>query len=454
MLQNDTICAIATSPGGAIGVIRVSGSDAIYITSKIFEPHKGLPLEKRQNYSLSYGKIQSTDGEIIDEAIVAIFKAPHSYTGETSTEISCHGSSYILQKVILLLIENGCRVAEPGEFTKRAFFNGKMDLSQAEAVAELIASTNSATHKIALSQLRGGFSSELAILRDQLLHITSLLELELDFSDHEELEFADRSELLQLTHRIKEKINKLVKSFQTGKAIRQGIPVAIIGKTNVGKSTLLNRLLHDDKAIVSDIHGTTRDIIEDVIQIKNLMFRFIDTAGIRQTEDTIEKIGIERTFKKVSEASIVLWVIDAIPTQEEINDVISITEGKKLITVLNKIDKNTIEYSPTIPSIYIEISAKENINLDKLEQVIFEAAEIPEINSNDVIITSARHYDALVRASESIDRILYSLTANIPSDLIAEDLRICLEQLSEITGGQITSSEVLLNIFSHFCIGK
>ena len=312
LYTDDTICAIATAQGGAIGTIRVSGKEAITITDKIFTPVSGAPLSDRKPYTLTFGHITNEIGEIVDEVLVSLFRGPHSYTGEDSTEISCHGSSYILQQVMQLLIKNGCRAAGPGEFTQRAFLNGKMDLSQAEAVADLIASTSAATHRMAMNQMRGGFSRELSALREKLLHLTSLMELELDFSDHEELEFADRSELSEIASQVETVIKGLVNSFSVGNAIKNGIPVAIIGETNAGKSTLLNALLNEERAIVSDIHGTTRDVIEDTMNIDGILFRFIDTAGIRETTDTIESLGIERSFQKLDQASIVLWVIDKI----------------------------------------------------------------------------------------------------------------------------------------------
>ena len=311
MYTQDTICAVATAQGGAIGIIRVSGPEAITVADRIFSPASqgGLPLSGRKPYTLTFGTIRGEGGEIVDEVLVSLFRAPHSYTGEDSVEISCHGSSYILQQVMQLLIRNGCRAAGPGEFTQRAFLNGKMDLSQAEAVADLIASSSAATHRLAMNQMKGGFSKELAALREKLLHLTSLMELELDFSDHEELEFADRSELKAIAAQIEQVIGGLVRSFSTGNAIKNGIPVAIIGETNAGKSTLLNALLNEERAIVSDIHGTTRDVIEDTMNIGGVTFRFIDTAGIRETSDTIESLGIERSFQKLEQADIVLWVI-------------------------------------------------------------------------------------------------------------------------------------------------
>ena len=329
----DTICALATAPGGAIGIVRISGNETLEILSRVFTKD----LTNAQPNTIHYGHIKNGE-ETIDEVLVSVFRVPHSYTGEESAEISCHGSRYILNKVLALLIANGCRQAGPGEFTQRAYLNGKMDLSQAEAVADLIASTNQATHQIAMSQLRGHFSSKLAQLREQLLKLTSLLELELDFSDHEDLEFADRSELMDLTKTIDNHITRLAKSFETGQALKQGIPVAIVGKTNVGKSTLLNRLLKDDRAIVSDVHGTTRDTIEDTIDINGITFRFIDTAGIRQTQDEVEQIGITRTYAAIDKARIVLWLIDAEPSTEEINDIIQRTENKKLIIIKSRQD--------------------------------------------------------------------------------------------------------------------
>ena len=351
--MNETICALATSPGGAIGIIRISGPQALEILSRVFRG-KGDAQTFSAN-TIHYGHIVEYDAVSqhpvpIDEVMVSVFRAPHSYTGEDSAEISCHGSRYILNKVLALLIENGCRQAGPGEFTQRAYLNGKMDLSQAEAVADLIASTNKATHQMAMSQLRGHFSSQLAQLREQLLKLTSLLELELDFSDHEDLEFADRSELLELTKTIDHHITRLATSFETGQALKQGIPVAIVGKTNVGKSTLLNRLLKDDRAIVSDVHGTTRDTIEDTIDINGITFRFIDTAGIRQTTDEIEQIGISRTYVAIDKARIVLWLIDSEPEESEMAEMQQRCEDKSLIIIQNKIDKsdNTTSKQGTI----------------------------------------------------------------------------------------------------------
>ena len=447
--MTDTICALATAPGGAIGIIRISGPQALEILSHVFTKD----LSQAQPNTIHYGHIK--DGaEIIDEVMVSIFRSPHSYTGEDSVEISCHGSRYILNKVLALLIENGCRQAGPGEFTMRAYLNGKMDLSQAEAVADLIASNNKATHQIAMSQLRGHFSSQLADLREQLLKLTSLLELELDFSDHEDLEFADRSELLELTKSINNHITRLAHSFETGQALKQGIPVAIVGKTNVGKSTLLNALLKDERAIVSDIHGTTRDTIEDTIDINGITFRFIDTAGIRQTSDEIEKIGINRTYAAIEKARIVLWLIDEEPSQEELNEMHLYSENKELIILRNKIDKAEIKPFTLVKIPLIEISAKFGQGLDALESAIYQSANVPTLSSTDFIVTNARHYDALTRASEHLQRVLDGLQQQLSGDLLSEDLHLVLDTLAEITGGQITPHEVLGNIFNHFCVGK
>ena len=404
-MSNDTICALATAPGGALGIIRVSGPDAFVAVSSLCSVRCNAVAANTIHYThLVEYDAASQHQNIIDEAMVSVFKAPHSYTGEDSVEISCHGSRYILNKVLELLIQHGCRMAEPGEFTQRAFLNGKMDLSQAEAVADLIASTNKATHDIAMSQLRGHFSSQLAQLREQLLKLTSLLELELDFSDHEDLEFADRTELSSIANKIDKHITQLAHSFEIGNALKQGIPVAIVGKTNVGKSTLLNRLLKDDRAIVSDIHGTTRDTIEDTMDIQGVTFRFIDTAGIRQTTDQVEQIGIERTFQAIQKARIVLWLIDQQPSTKEINELAERTNNKKLIIVINKIDKADNNSYNLLNHPFVAISAKHGTGIETLEQAIYEAADIAT--------------------------------------------------LAEITGGQITTNEVLGNIFKNFCVGK
>lgn len=461
-MNQDTICAISTAQGGAIGCIRVSGLKAIEITSQIFIPATiGKKLEDSKPYSLTFGRIYDGE-EVIDEVLVSLFRAPHSYTGENSTEITCHGSSYILQKTLQLLIQAGCRMAQPGEYTQRAFLNGKMDLSQAEAVADLIASTSAATHRLAMSQMRGGFSQELASLRDQLLHFTSLIELELDFSDHEDLEFADRSEFYRLTDNIEKVISRLVQSFSVGNVIKNGVPVAIIGETNAGKSTLLNVLLNEERAIVSDIHGTTRDVIEDTININGITFRFIDTAGIRETNDTIESLGIERTFQKLDQAEIVLWVIDAANASSQISQlsaqILPRCEGKQLILVLNKADL-IADTSDIIPSNlskdiqFITLSAKKRTNINELLQMLTEAANLPTVSQNDVIVTNMRHYEALTHALEAIQRVRQGLSENLSGDFIAQDIRECIFHLSDIVG-EVTTDMVLENIFHNFCIGK
>lgn len=463
MISNETICALATAPGGALGIIRVSGSQAFDAVSAIC----AVRCAECDPNTVHFTRIVECDTVSqhpipIDEALVSIFRAPHSYTGEDSVEISCHGSRYILNKVLELLIQNGCRMANPGEFTQRAYLNGKMDLSQAEAVADLIASTNKATHNIALSQLRGQFSSELSILRDQLLKLTSLLELELDFSDHEDLEFADRTELLSIAQTIDNRITRLAQSFETGQALKQGIPVAIVGKTNVGKSTLLNALLKDDRAIVSDVHGTTRDTIEDTIDINGITFRFIDTAGIRQTQDEVEQIGITRTYAAIDKARIILWLIDAEPTSEEIQEMQERCKDKSLIIIWNKVDLKNNSRTNGIPLLtkeglgVVAISAKYGQGLDTLESAIYESANIPTLTESDVIVSSARQYDALTRAHNNLTRVLVGLHDDLSGDLIAEDLKLVIEDLAQITGdkGIILPQEVLNNIFSHFCVGK
>ena len=455
--HTDTICALATAPGGALGIIRVSGPQAFDAVSSICS----VKCDSTAANTIHYTRIVSPDtsGEakvpaIIDEALISIFRSPHSYTGENSVEISCHGSRYILNKVLEVLIQQGCRMANPGEFTKRAYLNGKMDLSQAEAVADLIASTNRASHQMAMSQLRGGISTELYKLRDHLLRLTSLLELELDFSDHEDLEFADRSELYNLANKIDNRIQQLANSFEKGQALRNGIPVAIVGKTNVGKSTLLNRLLGDDRALVSDIHGTTRDTIEDTMEINGLQFRFIDTAGIRQTSDKVEQMGIERTMQKIKEARIVLWLMDAPPTYKEFDEMHELTKDKECICIHNKADLVDMKkFNPYILPLSM-ISAKEGTGIESLKKHILEAAQRLGLTGNEIIVTNARHYDALLRAHNSIQRVIEGLHNELSGDLLSEDLRQTLDILAEITGSQITPQETLNNIFSHFCVGK
>lgn len=452
---HDTICAIATRAGGALSVIRVSGANAVAYTDRIFQSASGKRLAESKANTLHYGTLHtladaSGAREAIDDVVVSLWRAPHSYTGDDVVEISCHGSQYIAQNIIQALIACGCRQAEPGEYTMRAYLNGKMDLSQAEAVADLIAANNKASHDLAVSQLKGHFSSELQRLRQQLLKLTSLLELELDFSDHEDLEFADRSEINDLSTEIFEKLRTLCDSFKTGQALKQGIPVAIVGKTNVGKSTLLNQLLNEDKAIVSDIDGTTRDIIDGMASINGVTFRFVDTAGIRTTDDAIEKIGIERAYEQIAKAAIVVWMIDGKPTQADRDDMTRRTEGKPLIVVHNKADLS----AETFVDNEVAISAKRNENIQLLKEKIMEAANIPEIDENTIMVTNMRHFEALHKAMTDLQRVIDGLASGLPSDLLAEDLRLCLEDLADITGGQITSQETLNNIFQHFCVGK
>lgn len=464
-LKNDTIAAISTAPGvGGIAVIRISGNQSIEIVSSIFKANKkDVEIKTASAYQAIYGTIYECEEEI-DKVVVSLFRAPHSFTGEDVVEISCHGSIYIQQRILSLLINKGCRLATAGEFTQRAFFNGKMDLSQAEAVADLINSQTKAAHSVALNQMKGTFSNKLSLLREKLLHLVSLLELELDFGDHEELEFADRKELIQISTELYNEIKKLTSSFSTGNAIKNGIPVSIIGNTNVGKSTLLNHLIGEEKAIVSDIPGTTRDIIEDVVNINGISFRFIDTAGIRSTSDTIEKIGIERSYNAINHSQIVIWVIDGSNYEiEKINDIKQylLESGKIIITVINKIDIATQQQldtikqhlSDTLNNILL-ISAKKEQYIEELTNLLYEKAGISEDINNDIIVNNVRHYEALQHSLESIERIIEGLNNNIPSDFIAQDARETIHYLSEITGGEITTPEVLSNIFSKFCIGK
>lgn len=452
---SETICAIATQPGGAIGTIRVSGSDAIRIVDSIFS----RTILNAPANTLHYGEILDEKQQTVDEVVVSIWRAPHSYTGEDTVEISCHGSAYIMEQVLHRLIENNCRQAKPGEYTQRAYLNGKMDLSQTEAVADLIASTNKASHKLALSQLKGHFSSELSKLRSQLLKINSLLELELDFSDHEELEFADRTELIALVKETDSKVTALARSFKMGQALKTGVPVAIIGKTNVGKSTLLNCLLHDERAIVSNIHGTTRDVIEDTIAISGVDFHFIDTAGLRKTTDQVEQLGIERTYVTLRKAQIVLWVVDKNPTNSEKEEIFAQCADKHLILVHNKVDDltNSIlkeRHNADFNYYELSISGKYNLGIGQLEALIYKVADLPEITENTTIVTNARHYDALTRAHASLQQVQDAMAMNLSGDLISEDLKDTISILAEITGNQITPQETLHNIFKHFCIGK
>ena len=444
--MNETICALATASGGALGIIRISGTQALEILSHLFTKD----LTNAHPNTIHYGHIVEYDAvlqhqNIIDEVLVSVFRAPHSYTGEDSAEISCHGSRYILNKVLELLVSHGCRMAKPGEFTMRAYLNGKMDLSQAEAVADLIASSNRATHRMAMSQLRGGVSTELGLLREQLLKLTSLIELELDFSDHEDLEFANRTELLELTQTIDTHISQLAQSFQLGNALKNGIPVAIIGAPNVGKSTLLNAMLGEERAIVSDTEGTTRDAIEDSIQLGDVTFRFIDTAGIRHTDDIIENLGIERSIAAAQRARIILLMTEpGVPYP-----VVPVRDDQTVIRIENKSD---LDIAHSDAEATIAISAKYGTGLEKLCQRLIDA--IPQTSNDDIVITNIRHYEALQRAHTHLQRVLNGLQQQLSGDLLSEDLRQVLDTLAEITGTQITPQETLNNIFKHFCVGK
>jgi len=465
MNSTTTITAISTAPGvGGIAVIRVSGKDAISNSNHIFRPKKkSFSLLEQAANTISFGSIVNAKEETIDEVLVAIFRAPQSFTGEDVVEISCHGSVFVQQQILHLLLENGCVLAQPGEFTQRAFLNGKMDLSQAEAVADLIASTSAASHRMAMNQMRGGFSTELIKLRTQLLNFVSLVELELDFNE-EDVEFADRNQLKTLATDIEQVIDKLSDSFKVGNALKNGIPVALVGETNVGKSTLLNVLLNEEKAIVSDIHGTTRDVIEDSVIINGVTFRFIDTAGIRDTKDKIESMGIERTYQKIEQASIVLWILDCTQVTEHIEwlteRIAKRSAGKKVILVFNKIDKIAEEERDVLNLLFeqfeserIYISARERINTEGLKKALIQAAQLPEITSADVVVSNIRHYEALQNAHSAICRVIDGIEIGISGDFLSQDIRECMHFLGEITG-QISNDEILGNIFGKFCIGK
>ncbi|MGE4585730.1 MAG: tRNA uridine-5-carboxymethylaminomethyl(34) synthesis GTPase MnmE [Mangrovibacterium sp.] len=465
MSDPSTICAVATSPGmGPIAVIRLSGEKAIEITDEIFQsPAKSQRLARQKANTLHFGTL-CEGPEIIDEVVISLFRAPHSFTGEDVVEISCHGSVYIQQRILQLLLSHGARMARPGEYTQRAFMNGKMDLSQAEAVADLIASTTRASQKVAMSQMRGGFSARLGELRKQLLHFIALVELELDFSE-EDVEFADRKQLRELVDRIARVVNRLKDSYQLGNVIKNGIPVAIIGETNVGKSTLLNALLNEERAIVSDIHGTTRDVIEDVINIQGTAFRFFDTAGIRETVDAIESMGIERSFNKLREASIVLLVVDTGNPLSLITGRIEkirrhINPQQHLVITANKVDigsQKTICALRDMPlgksERLVFLSAKNKMHLEELISVMQHAVALDQLSEEDTIVTNARHYEALCKASEALQRVQSGMDQLISGEFLAQDIRECLEYLGEITG-QISNDEVLGHIFKHFCIGK
>ena len=477
-MSTSTICAVSTASGGAIGVVRVSGSQAISVTEHIFRAVNGKPLSDRKASSLTFGHIVDENNNVVDEVLVSLFRAPHSYTGEDATEISCHGSSYILQRVVQLLLAAGCEAAAPGEFTQRAFLNGKMDLSQAEAVADVIASTTAASHQVAMSQMRGDFSKQLGVLREQLVHLTSLLELELDFSDHEDLEFADRSALDAIAAQIESVTQRLADSFATGNVLKNGLPVAIVGSTNSGKSTLLNALLHDDRAIVSDVHGTTRDVIEDTFTLGGTLFRFIDTAGLRSTDDVVEQMGIARSRQKLEEAKIVLFVVDATQVASQMEalgtEILEAMNGRPLVVLFNKADlleekaMNDLLTQPLAhwisgvslssqqepPIVKLSISAKEGLGLDTLTDTLVGLAQENTTSAGDIIVTNARHYAALTAALADIRRVRQGLSTHLSGDFVAQDLRECLFHLAEITGGAVTTDEVLGTIFKNFCVGK
>lgn len=474
MTRNDTICALATAQGGALSVIRISGNDAVEIAERIFTPRGGTALSKRKSHTAVFGDVKDRRGSLLDEVVLTLMRAPHSYTGEDTVEISCHASSYITRELLINIIENGARQAEPGEFTMRAFLNGKMDLSRAEAVADVIASDSRASHRLAMNQLKGGFSNRLSQLRDKLLHLTSLMELELDFSE-EDVSFADRSELQSLSREIEQVISHLVDSFAVGNAVKNGIPVAIVGETNTGKSTLLNALLNEERAIVSDICGTTRDTIEGSMTLGGVTFRFIDTAGVRRTSDIVEQMGIERTLAQLSKSSIALWVIDPMmdmtTMEEAAKRLLPLCAGKRLALLVNKcdvVDPMTLTRAMQWGASMIKsfgkeinwddknvwaISAKLGINIDRLNDFLVSSAAMPDFDSEDVVVTNIRHYEGLKLALEDIKRVLTAIDNGLPSDLVSEELRACVRHLSEIVG-EVTNAEVLQSIFENFCIGK
>ncbi len=462
MINQDTIVALATPSGaGAISIIRISGTDAISVANTVFKSVKDKDLLKQKSHTLHLGHIVD-DKKTLDQVLISVFKGPNSYTGENTIEISCHGSTYIQQQIIQLLLRKGCRMANAGEFTLRAFLNGKLDLSQAEAVADLISSDNEASHQIAMQQMRGGFSNEIAKLREELLNFASLIELELDFAE-EDVEFADRTQFHELLNRIEFVLKRLIDSFAVGNVIKNGIPVAIVGEPNVGKSTLLNALLNEERAIVSEIAGTTRDTIEDELVIGGIGFRFIDTAGIRETIDVVESIGIQKTFEKIEQAQVVLYLFDGLKFKTSSSEFVIEIEKiknkfplKPLVVIANKKDLLTnaeIEnLKSQIPNILL-LSAKEKIGVEDLKQQLLSFVNTGALRNNETIVTNTRHYDSLLKALEEIQKVKFGLEINLSSDLMAIDIREALYQFGLITG-QVTNDELLGNIFANFCIGK
>ena len=457
-IGSDTICAVSTPQGrGGIAVVRVSGPQALNIVQQRWQ---GKPLSDMETHTVHLGQLMDSNGDILDQAVLTVFRAPNSFTGEDVVELACHGSTWIQQQAVQTLIDAGCRHATAGEFTRRAFANGRMDLSQAEAVADVIEAQSRAAHHVAMSQMRGRYSDELKSLRDKLLHFVALIELELDFSE-EDVTFADRGEVTALAHEIHDLISRLADSYRDGNAIRNGMPVAIVGQTNAGKSTLLNAMLRDDRALVSNIHGTTRDTIEDTVVMGGTLFRFIDTAGIRQSTDAVERMGIERTWQAIDKANVVLWIVDVTSADTSMaHDILSHCDKKALITVLNKTDLDDdvaarSELNDILPegTPIMAISAKSDSDIEALRELIVRSAALPTVDNDAIIVTNARHYQALTRARDAIARAITGLTNGLSGDLLDQDIRECLHWLGEITG-EITTDNILGEIFSHFCIGK